>query len=81
MPWRPSIPISLGRNLGGGMSDLERLLRWAGSGAHWQLRVLTKDRAEVELLTCDRGIVVDVVVSDDRTLIDYVALHPDSGED
>lgn len=61
------------------MGDLERLHRWSDSGAYWQLRALTPGRAEVELLTCDRGTVIDIVVSEDPTVIEYVTAHPDSG--
>lgn len=63
-----------------GMSDVERLRRWAGSGASWRLRTLTPHRAEVELLTCDGGTLIDVLISEERSLTDYVALHPDSSE-
>ncbi|MFV0451776.1 MAG: hypothetical protein ACK5LS_05940 [Propioniciclava sp.] len=56
-----------------GADDLERLRRWAGSGAHWQVRALSGTRAEVELLTCDGGEVMEVLVSEELDLLAYVS--------
>lgn len=59
------------------MSDRDRLRRWTDSGAHWQVRRLLPDRVEVELLSCDRGEVMDVLRSEDPDLIDYLRAHGD----
>ena len=55
-----------------GHDDLTRLLRWVDSGAHWELRTWGHGRAEIEMLTCDGGELMDVMVSTDPELLDYV---------
>ncbi|MFV0406131.1 MAG: hypothetical protein ACK5LN_04835 [Propioniciclava sp.] len=60
------------------MHDLDQLRRWVASGAGWQVRALTAAHVELELLTCDGGEVVAVMVSSDPELRAYVC---DRGED
>lgn len=52
-------------------SPLVTLNRWEASGAHWRLRRLTADEAEVELLSC-MGEPVDRLRSADPELLEYL---------
>lgn len=68
---RPSDPVS--------EPPLVTLARWEAAGAHWRVRLLTADRAEVDLLSC-MGEQVDHLRSSDPDLLAYLARRPNSAD-
>lgn len=56
---------------------LVTLSRWEAAGAHWRVRRLTGEEAEVELLSC-MGEAVDQLRCCDRELLQYLARRPSS---
>ncbi|MFV0427821.1 MAG: hypothetical protein ACK5KO_00080 [Arachnia sp.] len=55
------------------MTDLATLRRWIDSGAAWRLRELDETTVTVELLSCERGTLMEVIRSDDPAFIAFVS--------
>lgn len=59
--------------MGESMDPVGKLQRWEAGGANWRVVSRGEDALRIELVTCTGDEVVDVLVSSDPALLEFVS--------
>lgn len=66
--------------MGESVDPVGKLRRWEAGGANWRVVSREEDALRIELVTCTGDEVVDVLVSSDPALLEFVGSR-DTNED